>query len=131
MATTNHTHYLSCDIAGFTYHDGAIVMCDLAVGKKLRLLRESGNIHDPNAISIWFGDSMLGYIPRSDNENMAKLIDMGYADIFDARVQRVSPDQNPEHQVGIVIYLNRNPWTKTQSVKADNKQEKKTRTAKQ
>ena len=131
MATTNHTHFLSCDIAGFTFHDGAIVMCDLAIGKKLRLVRESGNIHDPNAIAIWFGDSMLGYIPRSDNEYMAKLIDMGYADIFDARVQRVSPEERPEHQVGVIIYLNRNASDKPEPPKRVSRKVKKSENAKQ
>ena len=131
MAMTNHTHFLSCDIAGFTYHEGAIVMCDLSVGKKLRLVRETGNPHDCNAISIWYGDSMLGYIPRSENEDMAKFFDMGYAGIFDARVQRVSPEEPTEHQVGVVVYLNRNPWANSQGPKTESKPEKKTRTAKQ
>lgn len=131
MATTNHTHYLSCDIAGFTYHEGAIVLCDLSVGKKLRLVRENDNIHDRNAVAVWYGDSMLGYVPRTDNDDLAKFFDMGYGDIFDARVQRVSPDMNPEHQVGIVIYLNRNAAAKDKTPKTENKQEKKSRTSKQ
>lgn len=103
-----HRHFMNFDIAGFTYWDGALVLCDLKPGKKVRLEREEDNKHDPYAVAIWFGENKLGFIPRDENHQISKFLEMGYADIFDARIQRVSPDEHPEHQVSVIIYLNRN-----------------------
>ena len=99
---------MNFDIAGFTYWDGALVLCDLKPGKKVRLEREEDNKHDPYAVAIWFGENKLGFIPRDENHQISKFLEMGYADIFDARIQRVSLDEHPEHQVSVIIYLNRN-----------------------
>ena len=63
MATeAKHRHFSNFDIAGFSYWDGALVLCDLKPGKKVRLEREEDN----------------------------KFFEMGYEDIFDARIQRVA-----------------------------------------
>ena len=77
-------------------------------GKKVRLEREEDNKHDPYAVAIWFGENKLGFIPRDMNQDLSKFLEMGYTDIFDARIQRVAPDEHPEHQVSVIIYLNRN-----------------------
>jgi hypothetical protein len=34
-------------------------------------------------------------------------LDLGYSDIFEARIQSVDPTAHPEQQVSIVIYLKR------------------------
>ena len=98
---------MNFDIAGFTYWDGALVLSDLKPGKKVRLEREEDNKHDPYAVAIWFGENKLGFIPRDMNQDLSKFLEMGYTDIFDARIQRVAPDEHPEHQVSVIIYLNR------------------------
>jgi len=98
---------LNFDIAGFSYWDGAMVLCELMPGKRLRLVREEDNQFDPYAIAIWYGESKLGFVPRDLNHDLSKFLEMGYGDIFDTRVQRVDPTEHPEHQVSVIIYLNR------------------------
>ena len=105
--TEQHRHFIDFDIAGFTYWDGALVLCDLMPGRKVRLEREEDNRFDPYAVSIWFGESKLGFIPRDMNQDISTFLEMGYEDIFDARIQRVSPAEHPEHQVSVIVYLNR------------------------
>ena len=110
---------MNFDIAGFSYWDGALVLCDLKPGKKVRLEREEDNKFDPYAVAIWYGENKLGFIPRDMNHEMSKFLEMGYEDIFDARIQRVAPEEHPEHQVSVIIYLNRNKeekvWKEEQS----------------
>ena len=48
---------------------------------------------------------MLGYIPRTANEQFCALMDQGYSDMFEARIQRITPDSHMEHQVGVIVYL--------------------------
>ncbi|MBQ9041933.1 MAG: HIRAN domain-containing protein, partial [Eggerthellaceae bacterium] len=39
-------------IAGFQYHDGALVLDKLKPGKKLKMVGEPDNPYDPNAIEL-------------------------------------------------------------------------------
>lgn len=47
----------------------------------------------------------IGYIPRRENSEIAKFCRQGYADIFDVRINRISPAENPENQIGIAVYI--------------------------
>ena len=78
------------------------------MGNCLNLKRELQNAYDSNAVAIYFDDYKLGYLPQEENEVIAKLLDMGYEDALEARVQRISPESRPEHQVMVIIYLLRN-----------------------
>lgn len=40
-------------IAGFQYHDGALALKKLKPGKKLELIAEPDNPHDPDAVAIY------------------------------------------------------------------------------
>ena len=40
-------------IAGFQYHDGALALKKLKPGKKLELIAEPDNPHDPAAVAIY------------------------------------------------------------------------------
>ena len=72
-------HFLSCNVAAFTYCEGVEVFSQLKVGKKVRLVREDENPHDHKAVAIFFGDAHIGYIPRQQNETISKFLDLGYA----------------------------------------------------
>ena len=98
-------HFLSFNIAGFTYHDGCEVFDQLKIGSPLRLIREEDNPHDSNAIAVFFGDTWLGYVPRLKNSDLALFMDMGYEDLFVARIQQLNPQAHPEQQVGAVVYV--------------------------
>ena len=100
-------HFLSCNVAAFTYCDGVEVFSQLKVGKEVRLVREDENPHDHNAVAVFCGDTHIGYIPRQQTETISNLLDRGYADIFEARIQAVDPTAHPEQHVDIVIYIKR------------------------
>ncbi len=104
---TNKEHFLSCNVAAFTYHEGCEVFDKLKVGKRVTLVREDENPYDHNAVAIFFGETHIGYIPRRQNETIAKFLDLGYGDIFEARIQSVDSVAHPEEQVSVVIYLKR------------------------
>ncbi len=55
---------LNCNIAGFTYGEGCIVMEELKVGTELTLDRDKYNKFDPLAIAVYYKNSKLGYIPQ-------------------------------------------------------------------
>lgn len=102
---TINKHVGDFNIAGFTFWEGCIAMSELKVGKRLRLVREADNRFDPYAVAIYYEGYKLGFVPRGENMVICQFLDLGYTDIFDARVQRIQPDANPEKQVGVVVFL--------------------------
>lgn len=102
---SHNAHFAHFDIAGFSYWEGCMVMDRLKIGTKLELVREMDNRYDPYAVAIHFDGYKLGYIPRFENEQFCTLMDQGYSNAFEARVQRVTPDNHMEHQIGVIVYL--------------------------
>lgn len=98
-------HFINFDIAGFSYWDGALVFNELKIGTELRLEREEKNQYDPKAVAVYYGDNKLGYVPRISNDAISKLCEAGYSDIFDVRINRVSPEESPEDQIGVIVSL--------------------------
>ena len=101
----NKKHYLYCNIAGFMYWDGCEAFSELKVGRKLRLVREAANKYDPEAVAIYYNDMKLGFVPRGDNEDLSKFLDMGHTDLFEVRVARLCEDAHPDKQVFVNIYI--------------------------
>lgn len=102
-------HFSNFDIAGFTYWDGALVFNELAIGTELHLKREEDNKFDPYAVAIYYKEYKLGFIPRNMNKEISKLCEQGYSNIFEVRINRISPSEMPEEQIGVIIYLKQAP----------------------
>jgi hypothetical protein len=97
--------YLSCNVAGFSHYEGCTIFPELQIGTQLRLVREDENPYDHDAVAIFYGDTHMGYVPASDNEQLAMFLDMGYADMFEVCVQMLDPTCHPEHQVRVGIFV--------------------------
>ena len=64
-------------LAGFVYYDGKGVWENMKTGDRLALAREPSNPHDAKAIRIEWKGQMLGYVPRRDNADLARQMDLG------------------------------------------------------
>lgn len=104
----SNRQYFNCHIAGFSHWEGCLVINKLKPGAKLKLERDTHNPFDPHAVAIYYEDTKLGYIPKTQNEDISIFLDMGHSDLFDARVQSVCPDNHPESQVRIAIFIKHN-----------------------
>ena len=97
--------FLSCNVAGFSHYEGCTIFCELKIGTPLRLVREDENPYDHDAVAIFYGDTHIGYVPSSDNDKLAMMLDMGHADIFEVLIQQLDPTCHPEHQVHVGIFI--------------------------
>lgn len=81
-------------VAGFQYHAGRALFPLMQVGDRLSLQREPDNPHDPKAVRVEWRGAMIGFAPRADNVDLARLMDRG------ARVE------------GRILHLqqSRDPW---------------------
>lgn len=76
-------------IAGFQYHDGALALKKLKLGKKLELIAEPDNPHDPDAVAIYRKGVHLGYVPGDSNATIAQLLRFGHANVLECRIMQV------------------------------------------
>jgi HIRAN domain len=44
-------------------------------GAEVTLVREPTNGFDPNAVQVWVDDKHVGYIPKRENQTLAKTMD--------------------------------------------------------
>lgn len=90
-------------LAGFQYHAGAALFPLMSVGDRLTLHREPENPHDPKAVRVeWFG-TQIGYAPRADNVDLARLMDRGSQ--VEGRILHLQKARDPWKRVLIEIYL--------------------------
>ncbi len=95
---------LNTYIAGTSYIPNIdIVVKDIEKGVKLKLYREPDNKHDELAIVIKdANDNKIGYVPRENNEILARLMDAGkllYGVVKD--IERI----HNWYRIGVKIYL--------------------------
>lgn len=98
-------HFCDFHLAGFTYHDGLDVISELTLGAPVSLKAEPNNIHDPEAVAVFYGDTKIGYVPQGKNKSLFQLIYFGYGDILEAQIQMAKLDTHPERQFRVLVRL--------------------------
>lgn len=102
-ATTPRRLIQQCPLAGFQHHDGEELWHYLTVGDSLELFREPDSPHDAHAIRVdWLGRK-IGYIPRTQNQAAARLIDQGKR--LEARIGGLEKHGNPWRRVTVEVWL--------------------------
>ncbi len=64
-------------VADINKDDGPYVLDSIHVDEPLTLVREPKNRFDPNAVSVYYGDHKLGYIPVVRAGVVARIMDSG------------------------------------------------------
>jgi len=101
-------------IAGFTYWEGIDVFNELEIGSHLFFAAEPDNIHDPDAVAIYFYSAKLeknvklGFIPHDKNKVISQLLNCGYRNLFEVQVNRIAKEEHPEKQVSVVVRIKLN-----------------------
>lgn len=93
----------SSPLAGFQYYGGKILWDEMREGDRLALVREPDNRHDPFAVRIEWRGAKLGYLPRSDNRDVAEEMDRGTP--IAGRIGRLTTDRNPWKRVRVDVYV--------------------------
>ena len=88
-------------LAGFVYYDGRAVWDNMKAGDRLTLTREPANPHDTNAIRLDWQGHMLGYVPRRDNADLARQMDLGAR--AEARITALTKSVNGRNRISYEI----------------------------
>lgn len=111
--------FKECPIAGLSFHidKDDELWVELEEGTSLALVRDRTNKHDPNAVAIALADDyegdpddfdfdfILGYVPRSENAEIAAMMDAGYADKFSAKITTLKQYGAYNDRIRITIYI--------------------------
>jgi hypothetical protein len=89
--------------AGLRYHDAKAVWDQMKVGDALSLVREPGNPYDGNAVRVEWNGHQLGYIPRAENEAIARQMDRGNK--LEARITKLTQYRNHRRKLEVEVFL--------------------------
>lgn len=92
-------------VMGFRHHEGKRLWSELKIGDRLSLTRERDNAYDEKAIRVDWRGHKLGYVPRADNVDLARLMDNGLA--VEARITRLEKSRRPNNRVAFEAYVAR------------------------
>lgn len=90
-------------VAGFQFHDGPPILERIRVGMPLALVPEPDNPHDGRAIRIEACGHHIGYVPRSDNRPLVRLLRQGAP--LSARVIGVKPGGESWDAVRVAVSM--------------------------
>jgi hypothetical protein len=93
----------SSPLAGFQFHEGRRLWDQLKVGDPLMLVREPDNPHDARAVRVQWNGHMLGYVPRAENDAVARQLDRGNR--LEARIVRLTKHRDPWKRVEFEVFL--------------------------
>ena len=88
-------------LAGFQFHAGKKLWPQMRVGDALVLVREPENAYDPLAIRVEWHSQHIGYVPRRENRDIARLLDRGAR--LSARISRLAESRDPWARVRFEI----------------------------
>ncbi len=87
---------MNCHVAGASHVEGMKeLITKLKPGMRLKLIREPENEYDSMAVRLYWGNTRIGYLPRRNNEVIARLMD--YGKYFYAVISRVTPYSSAEN----------------------------------
>jgi hypothetical protein len=93
----------SSPLAGFQFHEGKALWSRLQVGDALTLVREPDNPYDARAVRVEWQGHKLGYVPRKENEAVARQLDLGNK--LEARIVRLQKHRDPWKRLEFEVFL--------------------------
>lgn len=96
-------------LAGLRYYDGAVVWDGMRAGDALTLAREPDNPHDSAAVRIEWRGRMIGYVPRRENAQLARQMDLGAA--ASGRIVEMIRHRNGKRRLSYEILVPLHPVT--------------------
>lgn len=126
--------FKECAVAGVSFHlkyDDEL-WDELEAGQEVALVRDRKNKYDKNAVAVALPDDydgdpddfdfdyILGYIPKSENEEIAKMLDMGWDEVFYTTLSTVKHHGNINDRLRISIFIQSKEPQKPETIRIFN-----------
>ena len=93
----------SSPLAGIQFYAARKWWNEMRIDDRLQLVREPDNRHDANAIRVEWNGNKLGYVPRRENQAVAREMDRGT--LLEARVSKLQRHRSPWQRMRMDIYV--------------------------
>ena len=103
-ATIGDASGFNTKVVGVTFEGRQDIVASLREGEDVELRRDAANVHDPNAIGVWYGTLQLGFVRREIAARIAPNVDEG--EQYTARVTALTGGDGGRSW-GINIYVTR------------------------
>ncbi len=90
-------------LAGFQHYAGAALFPLMQTGDSLVLRREPANPYDPKAVRVEWRGVQIGYAPRADNVDLARLMDRGHS--VEGRILHLQKSRDPWKRILMELYV--------------------------
>lgn len=90
-------------LAGFQHYAGAALFPLMRTGDALTLKREPANPHDAQAVRVEWHGVQIGYAPRADNVDLARLMDRGTR--VEGRILHLQGGRDPWKRLLMELYV--------------------------
>jgi hypothetical protein len=90
-------------LAGFQHYAGGVLFPLMQVGDNLTLRREPANPYDPQAVRVEWRGAQIGYAPRAENVDLARLMDRGTR--VEGRILHLQNSRDPWKRVLMELYI--------------------------
>jgi hypothetical protein len=102
-ATESRLILQTSPLAGFQHYAGPVLFGLMRVGDSLELRREPANPHDPQAVRVQWRGVQIGYAPRAENVDLARLMDRGTT--IEGRILHLQKSRDPWKRVLMELYV--------------------------
>ncbi|GAB4369882.1 MAG: HIRAN domain-containing protein [Calditrichia bacterium] len=90
-------------VAGFQYYEGPQLLPQMKPGEVLELLAEPENEYDSFAVKIMYQGRHIGYVPRSDNRHISRLLRRRVPLL--CRISKIKPQDDPWRRLRVKVWL--------------------------
>ena len=102
-ATESQLILQTSPLAGFQHYAGATLFPLMQIGDSLNLRREPGNPYDPQAVRVEWRGVQIGYAPRAENVDLARLMDRGTP--VEGRILHLQKSRDPWKRILMELYV--------------------------
>ncbi len=90
-------------VAGFQFYDGPRLIDQMKIDDRLHLKAEPENVYDDFAVKIVFREQHIGYVPRSDNRHISRMLQQNVPLV--CRISEIDPDEDHWQMLKVRVYL--------------------------
>jgi len=99
----SHILLQTSPLAGFQYHAGRALFPLFKTGDPVTLIREPENPHDSRAVRVEWRGVTIGFAPRADNVDLARIMDRGTP--VEGRIVHLQKSRDPWKRVLLDILI--------------------------
>jgi hypothetical protein len=90
-------------VAGFQFYEGPGILGEMNVGDELSMKAAPDNPHDHYAVELYFKNSKIGHIPRTDNKHISRLLRQEFPMI--CRIKNIQANEPTWQQLKVAVWI--------------------------